>query len=100
MKKIVILAALLWAVPVEAQVDECVVAGKTAESIMYVRQTDMPLGKFLEIAKRNRESEQYVSMILAAYRVPKFNGLYIIDSISKQFGLDYQVECMERRNER
>lgn len=95
MKKIALIIALMAANPAYAQADECERLGQMAESIMMVRQTEIPLSKYIEIAKKYGESEEYMAIMRMAYRIPKVHGADLMTAIAKQFGMSYRLDCME-----
>lgn len=76
---------------------ECERVGLKARDVMLVRQIEVPLEKFIAIAKKYGEDEQYMEMMRMAYRLPKVSGPDLIVDVATQFGRQYQIDCMEGR---
>lgn len=76
---------------------ECERVGFKARDVMLVRQIEVPMDKFIAIAKKYGEDEQYMAMMRMAYRLPKVSGADLIVDVATQFGRQYQIDCMEGR---
>lgn len=76
---------------------ECERVGFKARDVMLVRQIEVPMEKFIAIAKKYGEDEQYMAMMRMAYRLPKVSGADLIIDVATQFGRQYQIDCMEGR---
>lgn len=105
MKHLVALS-IMMAVPVQAAAagmskspsfQECERVGSKARDVMLVRQIEVPMEKFIAIAKKYGEDEQYMAMMRMAYRLPKVSGADLIVEVATQFGRQYQIDCMEGR---
>lgn len=96
MKQLILAAAAAMTVTT-ANAQDCKMIGDLAEKTMEARQVGVPMSKMMEIAKDDRLLK---SIILDAYKKPRFSTEEFQRSATVDFRADWEVACYEVRNKK